>query len=170
VERPVKVGDTVTIGQTTGRVDRINMRSTMIVTGENTGVIIPNKDLISSTVTNWSAASTTLREAIKIGIAFGSDTSLFRKIVLDAVESHGLVLKRPGPEVAFVGFGPSSLDFVVRYSIRMSTSGARVRSDLLHAFDAAFRKNGIEIPYPQQGITLRREPAPDEAARAAPED
>ena len=155
VERPLKVGDTVSISGTTGRVDRINMRSTTIMTAENTGVIVPNKDLISSTVTNWSAGTPMIREAVALGIAYGSDTAEFKKVVLEVVESHGLVLKHPAPEIIFINFGASSLDFSLRYWIRLGTSGSKVKSDLFFALDAAFRRHGIEMPYPTQDIHVR---------------
>jgi small-conductance mechanosensitive channel len=170
VERPLKVGDTVTIGGTTGRVDRINMRSTTIMTAENTGVIVPNKDLISSSVTNWSAGTPTIRESMPLGIAYGSDTELFQKLVLEVVQGHGLVLKHPAPELVFTGFGASSMDFSLRYWIRLGTPGSKVRSDLLYALDAAFRRHGVEMPFPQQDVHVRTWPAnpapgaPDQAA------
>jgi small-conductance mechanosensitive channel len=115
---------------------------------------VPNKDLISSTVTNWSAGTPTIREMIPLGIAYGSDTAQFKKVVMDAVESHGLVLKSPPPEIVFVAFGTSSMDFQLRYWLKLGTPG-RVKSDLYFALEAGFRRHGIEMPFPQQDIHVR---------------
>ncbi len=155
VERPLKVGDTISVAGASGRVDRINMRSTTIVTAENTGVIIPNKDLISTTVTNVSAVGPSLRSSITVGIAYGSDTGAFRKTVLEVLDGHGLVLEAPAPEIVFTGFGASSLDFEIRFWTRIQTPAYRVKSDLHFALDAAFRRQGIEIPFPMQEIVVR---------------
>jgi potassium-dependent mechanosensitive channel len=154
VERPVKVGDVINVGATTGRVDRINMRSTMIMTADNKGLIVPNKDLISQQVTNWSAGTPTVRTSFRIGIEYGADTALFRKVALEALDSFGLVLKTPSPEVLFRGFGASSLDFEVFYWIRLSTNGMRLMSDLHFALESALRRAGVGIPYPRHDVVI----------------
>lgn len=154
VERPVKVGDVVAVGPTTGRVDRINMRSTTIMTAENKGLIVPNKDLISQQVTNWSAGTPTIRASIRIGIDYAADAQLFRKTALEVLDQFGLVLKTPGPEVVFRAFGASSLDFEIFYWIRLSTNGMRLQSDVLFALDAALKAQGIAIPFPRQDVVI----------------
>jgi small-conductance mechanosensitive channel len=159
VERPLKVGDIVSVSGTVGRVDRINMRSTTIMTGDNTGVIVPNKDLISSTVTNWSAGTPTIRITVPLSISYGSDTEQFKRVVMGIVDAHPLVLKNPAPDLSFSAFGNSSLDFQLQYWIRLGSPGGKVKSDLHYAFDAAFREHGIEMPYPTQDVHVRSWPA-----------
>jgi small-conductance mechanosensitive channel len=131
------------------------MRSTMIMTAENTGVIVPNKDLISTSVTNWSAGTPTIRESLPLGVAYGTDTEAFKKLVMEVVQGHGLVLKHPAVDLVFTGFGESSLDFALRYWIKLGTSGSKVKSDLHYALEAAFRKHGIEMPFPQHDVHVR---------------
>lgn len=174
VERPVKVGDVVAVGQTVGRVDRINMRSTTIMTGDNKGLIVPNKDLISQQVTNWSAGTPTIRTSMRIGIDYAADAQLFRKTALETLDQFGLVLKSPGPEVLFRAFGGSALEFEIFYWIRLSTNGMRLQSDILFALDIALKQHGISIPFPRQDVVIhpsselgiRRAGPPSTAAEA----
>ncbi|HYC76978.1 MAG TPA: mechanosensitive ion channel domain-containing protein [Planctomycetota bacterium] len=155
VERPIKVGDVVTVDAFGGRVDRINMRSTTVITPENKGVVIPNKDLISKSVVNWSAGPKTIRWMLPLQIAYGSDTQLFKKTALDTLDRFGLVLKTPSPEVIFAGFGDSGLNFEVYFFVRLSTNGWRLRSDLNYAFDLALRTAGISVPFPTRDLLLK---------------
>ncbi len=169
VERPLKVGDTISVDGVVGRVDRINMRSTTVMTPENTGLIVPNRDLISTKVSNWSAGTPTIRATLPIGVAYGTDVAKFRTIVMGIVEKHTLVLRHPAYDVFFVGFGASSLDFELRYWLRLSTNGAKVKSELLFALDLAFRAQGIEIPFPRQDVHLYPEtPLVTRDERSAP--
>ncbi len=155
VERPVKVGDNVTVGGTGGQVEKITMRATTVMGWDGTGIVIPNEELIGGSVTNHSLGHPRLRTNLSIGVAYGSDVGVVRKLILEAAEKHGLILNRPGSDVFFVGFGDSSLDFELRYWTATGTHRLRVASDIRFAIDAAFRRHGIEIPFPQRDITVR---------------
>jgi small-conductance mechanosensitive channel len=152
VERPLKVGDTIVVGGVIGRVDRINMRATTIMTNEFKGLVIPNKELIAQSVVNWATGVPFIRWTAEIGIAYGSDTALFKKVVHEALEGIGLVLKTPKPDVVFDAFGDSSLDFKIHYFARTMTNGFRLKSEVNFALDAALRKAGITIPFPQRDV------------------
>lgn len=155
VERPVKVGDNVTIGGRGGSVEKITMRATTVMSWDGTGIVIPNEELIGGTVTNHSLGHPRLRTHLSVGVAYGSDVAEVRRLILEAAVRHGLILKRPAADVFFVGFGDSSLDFELRYWTSTGTHRLRVGSDIRFAIDAAFRRHGIEIPFPQRDITLR---------------
>jgi len=158
VERPVKTGDWIVVGGTEGYVKRIRIRSTQIQTFDHADVIVPNSELISSQVTNWMLRDTTGRARVPIGVAYGTDTQKVKEILLKIAQDHPEVItNRPSmePFVLFLGFGDSSLNFELRAFIRNIDHRLRVISDLNFAIDAAFRENGIEIPFPQRDIHIR---------------
>jgi len=154
-ERPIKIGDRITVGDIVGDVKAINIRSTVVVTPDNIAMIVPNSEFIANRVTNWSYGDRSIRLRIPIGVAYGSDVSLVKDILMDVALKHGEVLKEPGPEVWFVGFGESSLDFELLVWIPEPTHQPKIRSDLNYAIDEAFRQNKIEIPFPQRDIHIR---------------
>jgi small-conductance mechanosensitive channel len=154
IERPVRVGDRVDVGGNSGAVDKITLRATRVMTWEGVGIVIPNEQLIDGTLVNHSLGIPRLRTTLTFGVAYGSDLSLVRETVHNIVSGHGLVLKRPPPEVFFVGFGDSSLNFEVRFWTTLETFRLRVASDMRFAIDAAFRKLDIEIPFPQRDVTM----------------
>jgi small-conductance mechanosensitive channel len=155
IERPVKVGDRVVVGDRSGVVDRITIRSTTVMTYNNVGIVIPNEELISGKVINQTLGSPVIRTDLRFGVAYGSDLGQVRKAALEVCEKHGLVLRRPAPEAFFVDFGASSLDFELRYWTAEDAHLTRIASDLRLALDAAFRRYKIEIPFPQQDLHLR---------------
>ncbi|MBL8896010.1 MAG: mechanosensitive ion channel [Planctomycetes bacterium] len=155
IERPVKVGDRVIVGDRSGVVDRITIRSTTVMTYNNVGIVIPNEELISGKVINQTLGSPILRTDMRFGVAYGSDLALVRKTVLEVCEKHGLVLRRPMPEVFFIDFGDSSLNFELRFWTAEDAHFTRISSDLRLALDAAFRRNKIEVPFPQRDLHLR---------------
>ena len=155
VERPVKVGDWVEIGDKSGKVQKITIRATTVMTWDGVGVVIPNEELIGGTLVNASLGQPRLRRIVNVGVAYGSDVQQVKDLILEATQSHGLVLKRPAPEVFFVGFGDSSLDFMVRFWTSMAANGVRVKSDIRASIEATFRRHEIEIPFPQRDLNLR---------------
>ncbi|MEZ6197499.1 MAG: mechanosensitive ion channel [Planctomycetota bacterium] len=155
IERPVRVGDRVEVGGNSGEVDKITLRATRVMTWDGVGIVIPNEELIGGTLINHSLGAPRLRTTLTFGVAYGSNLGQVREVVSNIVRGHGLVLKRPEPEVFFVGFGDSSLDFEVRFWTDLLTHRLRVASDLRFAIDAAFRKNDIEIPFPQRDVHMR---------------
>lgn len=155
VERPIRVGDWVVVGAHEGYVRRIKVRSTEIETFAHASVIVPNSDLISGTVMNWTHSDARGRIIVPVGVAYGSDTALVRSLLEDCARAHADVLAMPEPVVLFRGFGESSLDFEVRVFLKDIGYCLLVTSDLCFAIDEAFRKNGIEIPFPQRDLHIR---------------
>ncbi|MCI4661922.1 MAG: DUF3772 domain-containing protein [Neomegalonema sp.] len=155
VERPVKVGDWIVVAGAEGYVRRINVRSTEIETFDRSSVIVPNSDLISSHVTNWTHKNNTGRVTLKIGVAYDSDPVQVHEILRDVASRHPMVLRYPQPLITFAGFGDSALDFEVRAYLRDVSYMLSVRSDLNHAIFKRFKEEGIEIPFPQRDLNLR---------------
>ena len=156
VERPIQVGDWISMdGDLEGQVRDIRARTTTLRTRDNVSIIIPNSDLVAKQVTNWSHGDLKVRLQVEVGVAYGSDTDLVRRTLLEVAGRHGRVLERPGPEAQFRGFGASSLDFSLLVWIDQQQLRFRIESDLRFAIDAAFRRKGIEIAFPQLDVHLR---------------
>ena len=154
-ERPIRVGDWITLEDgTEAEVLRIRARSTTVRTRDFVSVIIPNSEFVGKKVTNWSHEDAKIRLGVHVGVVYGSNTDLVRRTLLDVAERHGRVLKRPSPEVQFIGFGDSSLDFVLYVWINDQMARFRILSDLRFAVDAAFRKKNITIAFPQLDLHL----------------
>jgi small-conductance mechanosensitive channel len=156
-ERPVQVGDVVSIGTVQGDVTRINIRSTVVRTRDGISIIIPNKKLITDDVINLSHGDPKTRLRLSISVSYGSDLSLVKKVLLDVAEREGRALTKPRAEVNFKEFGDSSLNFELLIWLPRPdiTLRRRVTSDLNSAIDAAFRRVGITIPFPQRDLHLR---------------
>lgn len=156
-ERPIKIGDFIEVkdGEVEGRVERIQARSTTVTTRDNITMIIPNSEFVSRPVVNWSHGDPKVRVPISVGVAYGSDTDLVRKVLLEVAARHGKVLKKPAPEVQFRGFGGSSLDFLLLVWIEEQYTRFRIASDLHFAIDKAFRKRAIEIAFPQMDVHFK---------------
>ena len=160
-ERPIKTGDWVMVGNTEGYVKRIRIRSTEIQTFDRADVIVPNSELIASQVTNWMLHDSRGRARIPVGVAYGSDTQKVKAILEQVATDHPRVVtdgSTPQPKVLFRGFGESSLDFELRCFIQDIDERLQVVSDLNFAIDAAFRENGVEIPFPQRDVHVRNLP------------
>ncbi len=158
IERPVKVGDWIVVGDMQGYVKQIRVRATEIQTFDRATVFIPNSELISGVVTNWTHADKLGRVIIPIGVAYGSDTELVKKTLIEIATSHPQVLADPGPAAVFRGFGDSSLNFELRVVLEDVEKTLSVTSELCFAIDKAFRKAEIEIPFPQQDVYIRKGP------------
>ncbi len=159
VERPVRTGDWIVVGSTEGYVQRISIRTTIIRTFDRADVIVPNSDLISGQVTNWTLGNIWGRLKISIGVAYSSDVETVIETLLEVANNNADVIKGnpqlPDPYVLFLDFGDSSLDFELRVIIRDVNQRRRVTSDINRAINAAFNKQGIEIPFPQRDINFR---------------
>jgi small-conductance mechanosensitive channel len=152
-ERPIAIGDRVEIGGVAGQVREISLRSTTVMTNDNMAIIVPNADFITQRVTNWSYEDPRVRFRIPFGVAYGTDLPKLRKLMLEVADGHPKALKDPKPELFFVGFGESSLNFELGvWSDEATTSPRRFRSDLFFAMEQKLRENDIEIPYPQQDL------------------
>lgn len=155
VERPLNVGDSIVAEGQVGKVEQITMRATTLLTADGKSIIIPNEKMIDAPLVNESMGPPRIRSSVMFGVAYGSDTKAVRKTALEVVQSHGLILKRPEIEVLFIGFGESSLDFEIRYWTAIDTHRGRVSSDIRFALDAAFRRLGVEMPFPQRDLHVR---------------
>lgn len=154
-ERPVRVGDAVTVGTVSGKVTQIRMRATTITDWDQKEVIIPNKTFVTGEVTNWSLSDTILRVPMRIGVAYGSDTVLVTKMLVEAAKNHPSVLTDPAPSAFFVAFGDSALDFDLRVFVPTPDDVFPVRHELLIAIDKGFTEAGIEIAFPQRDLHIR---------------
>jgi potassium efflux system protein len=154
-ERPVRVGDTVTVGQLTGTVSRVRIRATTITDWDRKEIVVPNKSFITEQVINWTLSDPITRVVVPVGISYGSDVELAHKVMEETLHSLPLVLDEPPPRVYFMGFGDSSLNFnLYVYSRQLAD-----RLPLTHAVHEtileALREHGIEIPFPQRDLHIR---------------
>ena len=154
VERPIKIGDWVIVGDKEGMVKRVSFRATELQTWQRASVIIPNAEIISSSVTNWTHKDRQGRIEIVIGVAYGSDTAKVTEILVACAKAHRQVMSYPAPYVLFQEFGASSLDFELRCYIGNVLDIAIIASDLRYDIDRRFREEGIEIPFPQRVVHM----------------
>ena len=153
-ERPIRIGDYVTIGEQSGTVSRIKIRATTLSDLDNREILIPNEALISERVTNWTLSNSVTRLIIPVGIAYGSDTDKARDIVLDALKANPKVLDTPAPNVLFTGFGDSSLDFQLRVFLSNFEDRWPVTHTIHTEVNKALEAAGISIPFPQTDLHI----------------
>jgi len=167
-ERPISIGDRIEVGGVAGQVRRINLRSTVVVTNDNITIIVPNSDLTTHSITNWSHGDPKAQFRIPIGVAYGTDPEKLKRVLLDVARGQASVLTEPAPSVYFEGFGDSSLNFELGvWTQDMVHSPRRFRSDVNFAIEKALRENGIEIPFPQRVVHLRPPTGPVDDTSAA---
>ena len=154
-ERPIRVGDVVTVGEISGRVSQIRIRATTITDWDRKELIVPNKEFITGQLVNWSLSDSIIRVVIPVGIAYGSDTERAKETLERVVKAHPRVLPDPPPQVLFLDFGASSLDFEVRVFSPSIDYFLELKHDLHMNIDKAFREAGIEIAFPQHDIHIR---------------
>jgi potassium efflux system protein len=157
-ERPIRRGDWIVVGGTEGRVHHISIRSTKIRTFDRADVVVPNSELISGQVTNWTLRDPVGRVRVPVGVAYGSDLGRTREILLGIASAQSLVLadaRVPAPQVLFLGFGDSALSLELRFFVRDINQRLTVLSEVNFAIDTAFREAGIQIPFPQRDLHLR---------------
>lgn len=157
-ERPVRVGDTVTVGELNGTVSRIRIRATTITDFDRKEIIVPNKSFITERVVNWTLSDPITRVRIPVGVAYGSDPEQARRVILQAVHSVPLVRNDPEPRVFFMGFGDSALNFDVFAFASELADRLPIVNDVHVAVERALRQHGIEIPFPQRDIHIRSAP------------
>jgi len=154
-ERPIKVGDRVTVGEVEGTVAAINMRATTVNSLRNISIIVPNSDFISAQVTNWSYGDPKIRVDIDVGVSYGSDLDAVLKALNDVAEENSEVMQHPKPQVLLMNFGDSSWDMQLRFWLKSPDGYYRVRSDINCAIVRKFRERNVEIPFPQRDLHLR---------------
>lgn len=153
-ERPVRIGDYVTIGDQSGNVSRIQIRATTLTDLDNREILIPNEALISERVTNWTLSNSTTRLIIPVGIAYGSDTDKAQQIMLDVLKSNPNVMETPQPKVLFTGFGDSALDFQLRIFLKNFEERWPTTHTIHNEVNKALTKAGISIPFPQRDLHI----------------
>jgi len=154
----------------TGTVQRIGIRSSLVRTFDGASVIVPNSNLISDQVVNWTHSDKLRRLELRVGVAYGTAPERVLELLRGAAAGHPKVLPYPPPNPLFVGFGDSALDFSLRFWTAEFDNWMTVQSDVLAAVEAALRGAGIEIPFPQRDLHLRSvDPAAREALRDAPQ-
>jgi small-conductance mechanosensitive channel len=154
-ERPIKIGDRITIGDVLGDVMNINLRATLIRTIDNVSIIVPNSEFISSHVINWSHRDPKIRVHIPVGVAYGSDVPLVIRSLLQVGQNHAEVLKNPPPKVWFNEFSDSSLNFELLVWIAHPKRRPDIISELNKRIDEIFRRNKVQIPFPQRDLHIR---------------
>jgi potassium efflux system protein len=154
-ERPVRVGDVVTVGGVTGKITGMRIRATTVTDRDNRELIVPNKKFITEDVMNWTLTDSTTRLIIAVGVSYDTDTALVGQLLEQIARDHELVLQDPEPVAAFVGFGDSTLDFELRLFIPKRDFNVQVRTDINTAIITAFRQAKIEISFPQRDLHIR---------------
>jgi potassium efflux system protein len=157
-ERPIRVGDTVSVGEINGTVSRIRIRATWITGFDHKELIVPNKAFVTGQLINWTLSDPVLRLDIPVGIAYGSDTERAIEVLNEVAKASPRVLRNPPPHVYFLSFGDSSLSFELRVFTRGVDQRFRARHELHMSVDKAFREAGIEIAFPQRDLHLRSVP------------
>jgi len=155
-ERSISVGDVVSINDKFGIVQKIGMRSSIVETRDNMTIVVPNSKLVNESVNNWSHYNPIVRFTVSTGVAYGSDTGLVKKLLLEATNNVPLVLRKPPAFVRFTDFGDSSLNFQILFFTRDHMVNEDIKSDIRFEIDRLFRENNIEIPFPQRDVWIRK--------------
>ena len=159
IERPVRVGDFVSINGITGHVSQMKLRATTIRDLDMRELIVPNKKFITDDVMNWTLSDKMARLIMNVGVAYDSDTEQVQETLLSVAKQHPLVLNIPAPEVVFSQFGDSTLDFELRVIVPKRDLFPKVKHELNMAINASFREQRIEIAYPQREIRVKSDAA-----------
>lgn len=156
VERPVKIGDRIQIGDVHGIVRNISLRATTVLTNDNISVIVPNSELVSGSVTNWTHNDATVRLSLSVGVSYHSNPSLVRETLLQCAKSHNGVLDEPAPDVLFEEFGDNALKFRMRFwTSAYSRRPSALISELNFMVFTAFANSKIEVPFPQLDLHIK---------------
>ncbi|WNH07616.1 mechanosensitive ion channel family protein [Thalassobellus suaedae] len=154
IDQTVHVGDIIELEGKVGRVEEIKLRTTRATTVDNKVLIIPNHLYLTNSLYNWTQNGTTTRESVDVGVAYGSDVQLVKKLLLQAATKQKDVLKYPEPAVLFTDFGESSLNFKIVFTINDSFNVRFPKSEIRFEIDKLFRENNVSIPFPQRDIHI----------------
>ena len=170
-DRSIKPGDVISLGDTFGWINALKARYVSVITRDGVEYLIPNESFVSEQVVNWSYSTRNVRLEIKFGVSYDADPHEVRKLAVEAVGQVDRVIERPSPVCHVIGFGDSSVDFVLRFWIRDPKNGlANVRGQVFLALWDTFKAHGIEIPYPHRHLIFAdgvRDPAPASSRRRA---
>ncbi len=154
IDQSVHVDDIIEIEGKVGRVEEIKLRTTRAVTIDNKVLVIPNHLYLTNSLYNWTQNGTLTRESVSVGVAYGSDVELVRKLLIQAASTHPDVIPIPEPVVLFTDFGDSALDFKLVFTLNDSFKATFPKSDIRFEIDKLFRKNNINIPFPQRDLHI----------------
>ncbi|MDP4712393.1 MAG: mechanosensitive ion channel [Saprospiraceae bacterium] len=154
-DRTVEVGDFVQLGSLVGVVKKIGIRTSVLETRDDISVIVPNSKLVGEQVVNWNHSDDKARFSVAVGVAYGTDTTLVKNLLLSVAKENPDILPTPEPFVRFTNFGDSSLDFELHFWSTRFMIIENVKSDLRFSIDDVFRKNNISIPFPQRDVWMR---------------
>ncbi|WP_368074900.1 mechanosensitive ion channel domain-containing protein [Vibrio natriegens] len=157
-ERPVRIGDTVTINELSGTVSRVQTRSTTIIDWDNKEIVVPNKVFITDKLINWSLTDSVTRVVIPIGVAYGSDINLVEDLLYSVAEETPLVLSNPQPCVYFLTFGDSSLEFELRLYINSIDNRLPTLHLVNKKINQRFKEHNVEISFPQLDVHVKDQP------------
>lgn len=152
VDQSVHVGDIIELDGKVGRVEEIKLRTTRAVTIDNKVLVIPNHKYLSNSLYNWTQNGTTTRENVKVGVAYGSDVKLVKKLLIQAANEHPKVFQHPAPLVIFENFGDSALEFKLIFTLNDSFKALIPQSEIRFRIDELFREHNISIPFPQRDV------------------
>jgi len=154
-EKPVNIDDIIEISGQTGTMKSIGIRSSVVTTWDGADIIIPNGDILSQHMTNWTMGTPKRRYEIKVGVAYGTNLKLAKSLIQEVLDHHSLILKKPEPLIWVTQFGDSSIDFVIKFWVPHFNYGNDVKSDLIIDIDEIFKLNDIVIPFPQQDVYIK---------------
>jgi small-conductance mechanosensitive channel len=155
-ERNLQINDVIQLeDETVGRVLHIGLRTSKLKTRDDVILVVPNSKFVNDTIINWSQMDQNTRFSVAVGVAYGSDTRLVTNILLDCALQNKHISKHPKPFVRFTDFGDSSLNFQLFFWVRESFQVEHVKSLLRYSIDAGFRKNGVQIPFPQRDVHIK---------------
>ncbi len=155
LERPIRVGDVVTVDDVTGVVSRIRIRATSITNWDRKEYVVPNKEFITGRLLNWTLSDKVNRVVVEVGLAYGADTDLARELLLKAANEHPMILKDPAAIATFEGFGDNSLNLILRAFLPTLENRLQVITELYTAINQSFHKAGLEIAFPQRDLHIR---------------
>ena len=153
IERPVRVGDVVTIGNLMGKVSRIQIRATTITLWDRSEMIVPNKEFITTKLVNWTLSDSKRRIEIPLRVGYGADLEKVKSLLISAAEAHPLVLDDPAPQALLLTFGDDAINFELRFVVDFG-NGIKAKDDVQMAIDQAFRENGVDFALPQLRLGL----------------
>jgi len=154
LDKTLHVNDIIEIEGKVGRVFEIRLRTTRAVTVNDRVIIIPNHKFLTNSLFNWTQNGTLTLESVNIGVAYGSDVEKVKRILIEVAEEHSKVLKIKKPDVLFIDFGDSALQFRLLFTINDSFSQLKIKSDLRYKIDKRFREENIQIPFPQRDVHI----------------
>lgn len=154
IDQSVHVGDIIEIEGKVGRVEEIKLRTTRAVTIDNKVLVIPNHLYLTNSLYNWTQNGSLTRESVEVGVAYGSDVQLVKRLLLQAASTHPDVISEPEPSVVFTNFGDSSLNFKLVFTLADSFKAQFPKSDIRFEIDKLFREHNVTIPFPQRDIHI----------------